>query len=304
MLLVETSEEERVVTVIKELAAGVVFKRPRQVILYSLSKGLHEIGGQGKPLAPDAALAQAARATEPTIFIFFDLHHSLGGPRGAEPVTVRAIRDVAEQFKNGEVPSTLIIVSPSLSLPQDLEKVVSVLDLPLPGVEEVMAVLNNIVEANSDAITVDLTDADRQRLIQAALGLTQNEAENAFARAIAADGVLNASDINLVLEEKRQTIRKSGLLEFIPASGSLDDVGGLENLKRWLIKRNSSWLEEAAEWSLPFPKGVLITGVPGCGKSLTAKCISTLWSMPLLRLDVAESFRAWSDQANRTCAPL
>lgn len=292
VLLVETHEEERVVDAVQVVAADVeALRRERKVVLYSLTKGLHEPHGSGTAVAPDKALGQIAKITEPTVFILFDLHHSLGaGPRGAEPVTLRAVRDVAEQFKNGPVPSTLIIVAPALTLPPDLEKAVTVVDLPLPGVEEIEQVLENIISPNREAITVNLDADERHRLVQAALGLTRSEAENAFARAIAADGILDAGDIELVLDEKRQTIRKSGLLEFIPPEGNLDDVGGLQNLKRWLGKRNSSWLGEAGEWSIPFPKGILITGVPGCGKSLTAKCTSSLWSMPLLRLDIGRVF--------------
>ncbi|GAB3547442.1 hypothetical protein GCM10027404_09540 [Arthrobacter tumbae] len=137
---------------------------------------------------------------------------------------------------------------------------------------------------------MNLSGDDRERLLQAAQGLTLGEAENAFARAIASDGRLDASDVALVLDEKRQAIKKSGLLEFIDSSGSIDDIGGLENLKTWLTKRNGSWLASAQEWSIPAPKGVLITGVPGCGKSLTAKCMASLWELPLVRMDVGRVF--------------
>jgi SpoVK/Ycf46/Vps4 family AAA+-type ATPase len=292
VLYVETHEEERVVAAIEELAAEMSESgRPRKVMQFSLTKGLHESGSTGSPSAPDKALAHALNVSEPTIFVFFDLHHSMGGgQRGPEPSTLRAIRDIAEQFKNGSVASTLVIVAPSLNLPTDLEKTVTIVTLDLPGLPEIEEALEGIIEPNRDSIAVDLSSEDRQRLLQAALGLTLSEAENAFARSIAIDGKLDATDIELVLEEKRQTIRKSGLLEFIPPEGSMADIGGLENLKRWLEKRNNSWLAEAREWSLPFPKGILITGVPGCGKSLTAKCSSTLWSMPVLRLDIGRVF--------------
>src|SRR5690606_25655443 len=203
---------------------------------------------------------------------------------------VRAILDVAQAFKNGPVPHTLIMVAPGLTLPADLEKVVTVVDLPLPDANEIAAALETIVAANRDAIRDELYGDDRQRLIQAAQGLTLWEAENAFARAIATDRVLDADDIALILEEKRQTIRKSGLLEFIPASSDLGDVGGLDNLKKWLVKRNGAWLPEAGEWTVPAPKGLLITGVPGCGKSLTAAAVSAQWGLPLLRLDVGRVF--------------
>jgi SpoVK/Ycf46/Vps4 family AAA+-type ATPase len=152
--------------------------------------------------------------------------------------------------------------------------------------------LDGMIDANSAGgrIRVDVDEMGRERLAKAALGLTVHEAENAFARAMVNDGTLTVDDVDVVLEEKRQTIRKSGLLEFVPVDIDLADVGGLENLKRWLSKRNNSWLAEAAAYGLPAPKGVLITGVPGCGKSLTAKAIAAAWGLPLLRLDMGRVF--------------
>jgi SpoVK/Ycf46/Vps4 family AAA+-type ATPase len=291
ILLVETHEGDRVIAAAEAVAVSPDIRRQRRVIAYTVSKGLHAPGQAGKPTAPDVALVEATKTPEPTIFVFFDLHHFLGSQgRPAEPTMVRAVQDAATAFRTGEVPHTLIIVSPALTLPADLEKEVTVVDLPLPTAGEIEGVLDEIVSANAASIVVDLSADDRQRLIQAAQGLTLGEAENAFARAIASDRRLDASDIALVLDEKRQTIRKSGLLEFITPEGTMNDVGGLENLKKWLEKRNGSWLPEAQRWSIPAPKGVLITGIPGCGKSLTATCMATLWGLPLLRLDVGRVF--------------
>jgi AAA+ superfamily predicted ATPase len=292
VLVVESYESERVLDIVTLISTLPELKRHRRVLTYTLSLGLHAPGEtKGKPQLPQDALASLATSQEPTLFVFQDLHHSLGSQsRPPEPGVVRAILDAAVAFRSGGVPHTLIIVSPSLQLPPDLEKVVTVVDLPLPGQIEIAGVLDSIVTANASSITVNLSTEERQRLIQAAQGLTLVEAENAYARAIAADRVLDASDIALVLDEKRQTIRKSGLLEFIGSGGSLDEVGGLDNLKSWLAKRNGSWLGEAAAWGIPAPKGVLITGVPGCGKSLTATCMSSAWGLPLLRLDVGRIF--------------
>lgn len=291
ILLVETHEGNRVIAAAEAVAVSPDLRRPRKVVAYTVSKGLHAPGQSGKPTSPDTALNEALKATEPTIFVFFDLHHFLGSQgRPAEPIMIRAVQDAALAFRTGEVPHTLIIVSPGMTLPTDLEKEVTVVDLPMPTAGEIEGVLDEIVGANAASIVVDLSPDDRTRLIQAAQGLTLGEAENAFARAIATDRRLDASDIALVLDEKRQTIRKSGLLEFISAEGTMNDVGGLENLKKWLNKRNGSWLPEAQRWSIPAPKGVLITGVPGCGKSLTATCMATLWGLPLLRLDVGRLF--------------
>lgn len=291
ILLVETQEGNRVVNIVESIAAHPDLKRPRNVMLYSATKGLHKPNEIGKPSSVAVALSEATKTPDPTLFIFFDLHHSLGQQgRPAEPEILRSILDIAQEFKNGPVPHTLIIVAPHVTLPADIEKEITVVDLPLPAEEEIAAVLDEIVTANQASIQVDLSPEDKKRLIQAAQGLTLGEAENAFARAIAIDKKLDASDIQLVLDEKRQTIRKSGLLEFIPTTSSLEDVGGLENLKKWLEKRDGSWLGEAQEWSIPAPKGVLITGVPGCGKSLTATCMAGVWGLPLLRMDVGSIF--------------
>jgi SpoVK/Ycf46/Vps4 family AAA+-type ATPase len=149
-----------------------------------------------------------------------------------------------------------------------------------------------MIEANKrgSRIHIDLTPEDEERLAKAALGLTLHEAENAFARAMVNDGKLNPRDVEVILEEKRQIIKKSEILEFVKTDLKIEDVGGLENLKRWLLKRNKSWLDAAARYGLPAPKGVLITGVPGCGKSLIAKAVSAMWQLPLLRLDLGKIF--------------
>lgn len=129
-------------------------------------------------------------------------------------------------------------------------------------------------------------------MAQAAMGLTLQEAENSFARAMVEKGRLDVQSVELILEEKRQIIKKMEILEFIPSNYKMDDdVGGLENLKRWLRKRNKSWIDSAIKrYGLESPKGVLIAGVPGCGKSLIAKAISAMWQLPLLRLDVGRIF--------------
>lgn len=292
VVLVETHETERVMAAVVSIAQDpTALRTQRQVLAYSLSRGLHHPGDPGRAQVPEDALTAAMSTPVPTIFVFNDLHHFLGGNgREVDPILVRALLDVAAAFKAGDVAHTLVIVSPSLQLPTDLEKVVSVVDLPLPDTDELGEVLDAICDANAGGIRVELTSTDRENLLQAARGLTRWEAENAFARAIAGDRVLSRDDIARVVEEKRQTIRKSALLEFVPPSGTIEDVGGLDNLKRWLVTRQGSWLPQAAAWGVPAPKGILITGVPGCGKSLTAKCSSTLWGLPLLRLDVGKVF--------------
>jgi SpoVK/Ycf46/Vps4 family AAA+-type ATPase len=177
-------------------------------------------------------------------------------------------------------------------IPPELEKEVSVLDVPLPTYRDLLQLLKEIVGVLREGrrAKVELSKDDADQLIRAALGLTLSEAENAFAKAIAHDGRLSKDDVARVLEEKRQVIRKSGLLEYYPRDAQLRDVGGLDLLKRWLARRGAAFSDAARRFGLPEPKGLLLLGVQGCGKSLTAKAIAAQWSLPLLRLDMGRIF--------------
>lgn len=296
ILYVESFEEQRVLAEVASVAGDAERVRtPRALATWSSTDGLRGPDGVTRTdtHTPEQALQSILKATEPTVFVFFDLHTELGdGHRAPNVGVVRLLRDVAAAFKSGTVARALILVSPVLRIPTELEKEITLVDFPLPEEREIRALLDSMVESNTKGgrIRVEIDDTGRELLSKAALGLTIHEAENAFARAMVEDGVLDIHDVEVVLEEKRQTIRKSGLLEFVPMDLNLDDVGGLQNLKRWLSRRTNSWLAEAADYGLPAPKGVLITGVPGCGKSMTAKAIAAAWGLPLLRLDVGKVF--------------
>lgn len=296
ILYVETFEERRVE---HEIAAAVgpegLLPKARPVFGWSITTGLVDPDGaaQGNTTDPARALESIQRHTQPAVFVFRDLHAHLGdGNRPADPAIVRRLRDVAAAFQQGTSARSLILVSPVVRIPPELEKDVYVLDFALPGEADIRAILDSIIASNADGgrIKVNLDEPDKDRMIKAALGLTELETEGAFARAMASNGQLDASDIDVVIQEKRQTVRRSGVLEYVPSDLDLTQVGGLENLKRWLGRRADSWLAEAQEYGVPAPKGVLITGVPGCGKSLTAKAVASAWGMPLLRLDIGKVF--------------
>lgn len=296
ILYIESHEERRVLAEIRAVAADPArLRTERAVWTWSATSGL--VGPEGTATSGTAdvsrALDAALRHEEPAVFVFFDLHAALApGGRGPDAGLVRRLRDLAAAFQTAAAPRTLVIVAPERRIPEDLTKDVTIVDFPLPGREEIRATLDAMIAANAGdgRIRVEVDEQDRERLVSAARGLTLQEAENAFARAIVEDGTLTVDDVRVVTEEKRQTIRKSGVLEYVTPELSLDDVGGLQNLKRWLLKRDGAWLPEAAAFGVPAPKGVLITGVPGCGKSLTAKSIATAWQLPLLRLDVGRVF--------------
>jgi SpoVK/Ycf46/Vps4 family AAA+-type ATPase len=279
-------EEQRLDAVLEELAEA----HGKDLLQWSVTKGLRR---SGKPRGPQPeptrdpveTLAAIEKLTDPSMVVLKDFHPFLG-----DPAVVRALRELGQSLKSTY--TTVILLSPTLSIPTELEKEISVLDVPLPTARDLFALLKEIVEVvrqNNKAV-VQLTKEDAEQIIKAAQGLTLSEAENAFAKAIAANQRLDKDDVQLILDEKRQVIRKSGLLEYYPAEERIADVGGLENLKTWLARRTAAFSEPARRFGLPEPKGLLLLGVQGCGKSLTAKSIAGLWRLPLLRLDMGRIF--------------
>jgi ATP-dependent 26S proteasome regulatory subunit len=296
VLYIESHEEQRVLAeVVATARDSALVRTPRGVWTWSATEGLVGPDGAARngTTNPAAVLDAVLRLDESCVVVLRDLHPHLGcGGRSGEPGVIRRLRDVAAAFKSGPVPRTLILVSPVLCIPPELDRDVTIVDFPLPTEQEIRVVLENLIAANvtSGRIRIDLDDVGRERFAKAAVGLTLHEAENSFARAIVNDGVLDMHDLPVVHEEKRQAVRKAGLLEFVDADIDLADVGGLETLKRWLAKRDGAWLAAAGEYGLPAPRGILITGIPGCGKSLTAKAVAATWELPLLRFDVGRVF--------------
>ena len=295
VLYVETFEERRALAAIRSAMEGGLLSTPRSVHTWSITTGLVDPEGRVNPGTTDPlrALDAAQHVDRAAAFVFLDLHAHMGdGTRPADPAIVRKLRELAADFQNGPLARTLIIVAPALRIPPELEKDVHILDFPLPDETAIRRILDDLIAANAGnrRLRINLTETDKDRLVRASLGLTETEAEGALALAMASDGVLDADDVTTVLQEKKQAVRKTGLLEYVDTDIDLAGVGGLDNLKRWLRRRDNSWLAEAAEYGIPAPRGVLITGVPGCGKSLTAKAVAASWRLPLLRMDIGKVF--------------
>lgn len=296
-LYIQTWEENRILSLIRDVGQDAeLIKTPREVILWRVTTGMIDGKGQAKgdTKPPLKALEFIEKYDKPCIFVLQDFHVFFGGEwRAPDYQIIRKLRDMLTNIKQSEHPINVIFTSPFLTLPDDLQKDVTIVDFELPSFEEIKAVLEEMIQINeqSGRIQIDLDDEGKERLAKAALGLTLSEAENAFARAMVEDGKLDVYDVEVVLQEKEQIIKKTEILEFVRSDLKMADVGGLENLKRWLSKRNKSWLDSARKYGLPAPKGVLITGVPGCGKSLISKSISSMWQLPLLRLDMGKIFR-------------
>lgn len=298
-IYIPTWEEVRIVDLITKIANDVkTIRTKRDVFIWSSTEGLKKNLKDGQESVnngnqPIDALNFIDNYNNPAILILKDIHPLLGvNGRNADYNLIRKIRDVAGSLKNASVSKNVVIIAPSLVLPLELQKDITVVDFDLPTLDEIKALLDEMIEMNENSgILIDLKEEEKEILCKAAQGLTLQEAENAFARAMVSKGQLTVKELDVILDEKCQVIKKTGILEFIKSNFNMDDVGGLENLKKWLVKRNNSWLGKAQkDYNLPSPKGILITGVPGCGKSLTAKAMSALWQLPLLRLDVGKIF--------------
>ena len=287
LIYLVTWEEQRV----DGLLAGLAEAHGKTLYTWSVTQGLcrMEDGRSAAkavgPTDPSAALAAVEKLAEPALVVFRDFHPYLN-----DAAVIRRTRELARTLKSTF--TTMVLVSPVLNIPVELEKEISVLDVPLPTIEDLLKLLREIVAVVREGkrAVIDLRNEEVEPLLKAALGLTLSEAENAFAKAIAKDQRLDAADIQLVLAEKRQLIRKSGLLEYYASAESFASIGGLQNLKAWLGQRTAAFTERARQFGLPAPKGLLLLGVQGCGKSLTAKAVASQWNLPLLRLDMGRIF--------------
>lgn len=290
-IYIPSYEEERITNTIKNVISNKdLIKSDRKLYVWTQTDGL--VSDETKirdTSSPINAVESVAKSNEDAIYIFKDFHIYFGGDRNSRPdySVIRKLRDIIPSLKSSR--KTIVFISSKLVIPCDMEKEISILDFDLPNAEEIQSLLEELTSGLNPE-NVHLTNDDKILLSRSALGLTMQEAENAFCRAIVKLKGLDINAISIIHEEKNQVVKKTGVLEFVKSDLNIDDIGGLENLKKWLIRRNNSWSERAQAYNLPAPKGVLITGVPGCGKSLTAKAMSAIWGLPLLKLDMGKIF--------------
>ncbi|MDB5098954.1 MAG: family ATPase [Cyanobacteria bacterium RYN_339] len=273
LVYIPTPEEQRAEDAIRGAAQKIT--PPRQVLMWDFVDG-YDIGGGAKE-DPLAALefVRSRPADQSWVFVLRDFHRFLDDVRVG-----RKLRNLVRTLRSER--KTIVLLSPSLKVPPDIAEDVTVLDFPLPTNKEIGAEMEQLLP--KDKIKLDANS--REALIKACQGLTMTRVRQVLAKAVAIDGVLDESDIALVLEEKKQKIKQTEVLEFYPTSEDLGDIGGLDNLKQWLNLRTSAFSDSARRYGLPNPRGVLLVGIQGTGKSLSAKAIAQHWRLPLLRLDV------------------
>ncbi len=196
----------------------------------------------------------------------------------------RKLRNLSRTLKSQ--PKNIVIISPQVTIPDELTEVFTVLDFPLPTPGEIKTEITRLISATGQSLSEKLLND----LVRSAQGLSLERIRRVLTRAIASHGKLEPEDVELILEEKRQSIRQTQILDFYPAKEQISDIGGLNNLKNWLLRRGGAFSEKARNYGLPNPRGLLLVGIQGTGKSLTAKAIAHNWHLPLLRLDVGRLF--------------
>lgn len=292
ILYLVTAEEDRAIEIIgRVLAEGDLARR--KLYIWSVSRGLCTTDMKAvdrKTADPKRILPFLLELNEPGVFILEDFHFFLDDRSPVSALAVRQLRDLVGPFKASR--KTVVLLSSVLKIPAELEKDITVLDLEMPDEAELAAVIDETVEQMKDnpKVDVNLEGDGRERIVKALSGLTRAEAENALAKVIVTNSRIDAEDVDLLLTEKEQIIRKSGMLEYYAAPERFGSIGGLDELKRWLRQRGRAFSESARLFGLPSPKGLLLVGVPGCGKSLTAKAVAAEWKMPLLKFDLGKVF--------------
>ncbi len=280
IIYIQTREEERVENSITESAKK---QGNRAVYLWDFVEGYqnnpNDIGfGKRNPLQ-GLELVEKLPESAPAIFILRDFQRFL------EDISIsRKLRNLAKKLKSQ--PKNIVILAPHISVPEDLTEVITIIEFPLPNSQEISQEVERLLVAMGQSLEKRLLD----EVVRAAQGLSIERIRRVLAKAIATHGELELNDVDLILEEKRQTIRQTQILDFYPAHENISDIGGLDNLKDWLLRRGGGFSERARQYGLPHPRGLLLVGIQGTGKSLTAKAIAHHWHLPLLRLDVGRLF--------------
>ncbi|HEV8058992.1 MAG TPA: AAA family ATPase [Gemmataceae bacterium] len=281
LIVLTTPEEERALQDIRIVCD----RGKRSCVTWDVADGFQWLTGGSSALPtvkdPMAALDQIEKMETDALFVLKDFHECWN-----VAVVKRKLRSLAQRLKFTR--KSILITSPSSKIPPEFKDEAVLLDFPPPTASELDAVLNTL--ARAPGVKVSLTKLGREKLVQASLGLTSAQAHRVFSRAIVTDGTLDDRDISLVTDEKKQIIRESEALEYYEFTESPADVGGLDILKEWLRLREKAFTQAARDYGLPPPKGIALIGIPGTGKSLTAKMIAGLWRLPLLRFDIGSLF--------------
>ena len=287
LIVLDTVEPERAEALVRQAASELSL----HYYYWTRSKGVRRGNSAGDPYfedtqEPEKALRYAEQDSA-GVYLFRDLTHYL-----ENPLVVSHLLDVVSMFEQRR--GALVVVGSNVRLPDPLRPHATFFRLPAPSYDDYRILVERVIREQSARmrVSVELTPQERTRLVQNLMGLTLVEAEKIVTRQIVEDGFLRSKDIEGVIAAKRQAVQQDGLLEYHAPERALNEVAGLAGLKQWLAKRRAVVADpqRATEFGLRFPKGILLLGVPGCGKSMCAKAVATEWGLPLLKLDPANLY--------------
>src|SRR5271166_4470867 len=297
IVVMETVEEVRALCLVRAACSDLSLA----VFEWTIADGLVRSGGAPQTAAPAytdktaghntsmyntadpvQALANLETMTVEAVFVLKDFHRHMDNP-----VVVRRLRDVGQKFSANR--RTLVLTAPAIEMPPELASLVEFLDLPLPDPARLREIIRETYTRMAGTHTLKLQlDANGVDAMAANLrGLTEEAAERAISQTVVGRLALSPDCITDVLEAKKALLKRSEMLEFVDATDTMASVGGLENMKRWLQQRQGAWDDGARKFGLDPPKGVIILGVQGCGKSLCARAVAGEWQLPLVKFDTA-----------------
>ena len=308
IVVMETVEEMRAVRLVRAACSSLSLA----TFEWSIASGLVRCGSEVGELVPETGFSAGGLGHDPNLsgaqalynskepaqalsnleamsleaaFVLKDFHRHMD-----DPVVVRRLRDVGQKFSANR--RTVIITAPSITIPAELGSLVEFLELPLPDKQRLRQIIDEMTVRVGKTRTLKRTldAAGLDAMANNLRGLTEEEAERAASQAIVTRYGITAETVTDVLQAKKEQLRHSGMLEFIDASENLGSVGGLDNLKRWLAQRRGTWEDAAREFGLEPPRGAIILGVQGCGKSMCARAIAGEWKLPLVKFDTAAIF--------------
>ena len=293
LVVCETVEEKRFQSLVRAVAGELAMP----VWTWSAASGLSPCHPADQPKTVDLAVAlrHVRAVAEDGVWLLKDPQAHLENPSA-----LRALREVAQEFEGSA--RTIVLVGPTLPAKPELEDLSVRFEFDLPGPDELRELVTQTIRRTlreTPGTRVALSSNDVDGLVADLSGLSLFEAERALARAIVEDNALTVADRAQIREGKKALVEGGGLLEFVPAPDGMDQIGGLERLKKWISTRRVGFLPAAGQKPLDPPKGILLLGVQGCGKSLAAKAVAASWELPLLSLDAGRLLAPYIGESER-----
>ena len=298
IVVIETRDEGQILDLLKRITVTRAGSDYKPLFRWSVTDGLQRLDIELEPQLhnadPDDVLKHIRAVTKAGIYVLLDYH-----PYLENPVTVRLIKDICLRFQ--EIPRQLVLISHEIQLPSELDAFAARFDVALPSNDERATIVKRVAaEYTADhGSAVQLDPKAFDLLVQNLAGLTDSDTERLARNAIYQDGAISKSDLPDVMQAKYDLLNTGGILHFEYDTARFADVGGLDGLKHWLAQRQQAFISDTSHPHLDNPKGILLLGVQGCGKSLAAKAIAGVFGLPLLRLDFATLYNKYHGETER-----